>query len=128
MKHPESEDRRRTEHLARAAASIAQVTAAGIEAYDRKRHLPRILPIGPQEIADESDAARRKIVARLAKALRAERIRGRAGHWTYDLNRHIALRQAYAAERRQLASVSPRAAGGAQNKTAGSDASGGRCC
>ena len=39
---------------------------------------------------------------RLARALRSERSRGRGGHWTYDLNRHIALSQAYAAERRDL--------------------------
>jgi hypothetical protein len=42
------------------------------------------------------------IVARLARALRAERQRGRAGHWSYDLNRHIALAQALDAERRRL--------------------------
>lgn len=38
----------------------------------------------------------------IARALRAERARGRGGHWTYDLNRHIALAQAYTAERRHL--------------------------
>ncbi len=86
----------------RAAASIEAVTAAGVEAYVRQRHLPRILPVGPDEIADESVAGRRRIVARLARALRAERNRGRGGHWTYDLNRHIALRQAYLAESRWL--------------------------
>ena len=86
----------------RAAASIAAATAAGVEAYVRQRHLPRVLPVGPDEIADESIAGRRRIVTRLARALRAERNRGRGGHWTYDLNRHIALRQAYQAERRWL--------------------------
>ena len=38
------------------------------------------------------------ILVRLRRALRAERSRGRAGHWSYDLNRHIALKQAYEAE------------------------------
>jgi hypothetical protein len=90
-------------HMARAAAqSLQRVTAAGVEAYERGRHLARVLPVGPDEIADESEAARRRIVARLARALRAERSRGRAGHWTYDLNRHIALRQAYLAEKAKL--------------------------
>ncbi|MDJ0931795.1 hypothetical protein [Breoghania sp.] len=42
------------------------------------------------------------LVSRLAKALRGERRHGRAGHWTYDLNRHIALMQAYRAERALL--------------------------
>jgi hypothetical protein len=107
--------------LSRAAASIEAVTAAGIEAYVRERHLPRVLPIGPDEIADDSVPGRRRIIARLARALRAERTRGRGGHWTYDLNRHIALRQAYLAERRWLAAD----AGRAKCKTAGSVAAGG---
>ena len=92
---------------AHASAAIAAVTAAGVEAYDRGRHLPRVLPVGPDEIADESAAGHRRIVARLARALRAERNRGRGGHWTYDLNRHIALRQAYLAERRWLDRIAP---------------------
>jgi len=81
------------------------VVRGGAETYVRRLHLPRVLPIGPGEIADESPAARRAIVRRLARALRAERNRGRAGHWTYDLNRHIALAQAYAAERRLMAAA-----------------------
>ena len=71
----------------------------------RQRHLPRVLPIGPDELGDLSESGRRSILRRLARALRAERNRGRAGHWTYDLNRHVALAQAYAAERRLLAAV-----------------------
>lgn len=88
----------------RAAArrAVAAVQRAGVEAYDRSRHLPRLLPIGPAEIADARPEAHRSIVARLARALRAERSRGRAGHWTYDINRHIGLKQAYEAERRAL--------------------------
>jgi hypothetical protein len=35
--------------------------------------------------------------------LRVERARGRAGHWTYDLNRHIGLLQAMKAEQERLA-------------------------
>ena len=58
-----------------------------------------LIPLMPGELEDARPAARRAILARLARALRAERNRGRAGHWTYDLNRHIALRQAYVAER-----------------------------
>ncbi len=105
--------------LPRAAASIEAVTAAGVEAYVRQRHLPRVLPVGADEVADESSAGRRGIVARLARALRAERSRGRAGHWTYDLNRHIALRQAYLAERRWLDDRVPRLI---KRKAAGSGA------
>jgi hypothetical protein len=90
------------ENLGRRGAAAGQRLMERTENYDRLRHLPRILPVEPAELADASTAARRRIVARLARALRAERNRGRAGHWTYDLNRHIALAQAYAAERRHL--------------------------
>lgn len=81
-----------------ASQSVAGVIAEGSRDYDRCRHLARLLPIGPDEVADNSTAARQAILARLSRALRAERTRGRAGHWTYDLNRHLALSQAYAAE------------------------------
>jgi hypothetical protein len=90
---------------ANARTSVAQVVAAGAQQYERERHLPRLLPLMPSEVADNSAGARRRIVARLARALRAERMRGRAGHWSYDLNRHIALSQAYVAERNALAAT-----------------------
>ncbi len=85
-----------------AAGALAPLIARGAETYQRLRHLPRLIPVSEAEVADDSPAARRSILARLARALRSERNRGRAGHWTYDLNRHIALAQAYAAERRRL--------------------------
>ena len=87
----------------RAVRSVAETVAAGVEPYDRTRHLPRLTPVEPDRLADGSAENRRRILAALARALRAERNRGRAGHWTYDLNRHIGLKQAYAAERRLLA-------------------------
>jgi hypothetical protein len=98
--------RRQARILAKSAAeSLAAVLATGVEAYDRDRHLPRLIPIGPAELADQRPEARRAVLARLARALRAERNRGRAGHWTYDLNRHIGLKQAYEAERRLLSAL-----------------------
>jgi hypothetical protein len=82
-----------------ARRSLAGVVAAGVEAYRRERHLPRLIGVSEKDLTDVSPNAQRAIVARLARALRAERNRGRARHWTYDLNRHIGLMQAYAAER-----------------------------
>jgi hypothetical protein len=67
--------------------------------------LPRLIPVGPEEIEDRSIAGRGRIVRRLAKALRGERARGRSGHWTYSLNRHIGLLQAFKAERAALKSL-----------------------
>jgi len=82
-----------------ARRSLAGVVAAGVEAYRREPHLPRLIGVSEEHLIDVSPNAQRAIVARLARALRAERNRGRARHWTYDLNRHIGLMQAYAAER-----------------------------
>jgi hypothetical protein len=66
--------------------------------YDRQAELPRVLPLWPHEIADESPAGRQLVIAKLARALRAERCRGIAGHWTYDLARHSALLRIYRLE------------------------------
>jgi hypothetical protein len=73
-----------------------------VENYDRERDLRRLIRATPGEVGSTDAATRRALLARLARALRGERNRGRAGHWTYDLNRHIALRQAYEAERALL--------------------------
>lgn len=39
-------------------------------------------------------AERAEIVRRLQRAIERERLRGLRCHWSYDLNRHIALKQA----------------------------------
>lgn len=63
--------------------------------YDRRRELPHILSLWPHELEDESPQGRRKIVSKLQRALRTERRRGIAGHWTYDLCRHVELLRVY---------------------------------
>jgi hypothetical protein len=45
-----------------------------------------------------SPAGRAHVVPTLERALRAERRRGLAGHWTYNLARHVQLLRAYRAE------------------------------
>ena len=66
--------------------------------YDRARDLPKLLPLWPQEIVTSKTADHARLLARLRKALRAERQRGANGHWTYDLARHAQLSRAYRAE------------------------------
>jgi hypothetical protein len=56
----------------------------------------------PHEVEDCSEAASERIVALLRKALRGERQRGIAGHWTYDINRHMALSEALREENERL--------------------------
>jgi hypothetical protein len=66
--------------------------------YDRRAELPRLLPLEPQHLDDESPEGRRRLLAMLRCALRAERRRGVAGHWTYDLARHAELLRVYRLE------------------------------
>ena len=66
--------------------------------YQRARDLPRLLPLWPHEIETASLAEHARLLARMRRALRMERQRGIAGHWTYDLARHARLLSAYRAE------------------------------
>jgi hypothetical protein len=102
------------EALVAAAArrAVGAAVRAGAVEYRRASILPRLVPVGPAEVADETPAGTRRILALLARALRAERRRGRAGHWSYDLNRHIGLRQAMLAEAARLSSGQGRRCGG----------------
>ncbi|HET6320917.1 MAG TPA: DUF6477 family protein [Hyphomicrobium sp.] len=79
------------------AAPCARTTAS-VSAYDRRRDLPRLLPLWPHEIDAADPAAHARLIARMRRALRIERQRGQAGHWAYDLARHAALLRAYRAE------------------------------
>lgn len=74
-------------HGRRAAQRIRDRTDAG-----------SVLPLWPDELADRTKAGRLRLLALLRQALRTERGRGRAGHWTYNLTRHAALYAAYVDE------------------------------
>jgi hypothetical protein len=66
--------------------------------YVRARDLPKLVALWPREIATTSLADHARLLAKLRRALRAERQRGLGGHWTYDLARHAQLLRAYRAE------------------------------
>jgi len=85
---------------------VARAIRAGADAYVRERDLPKLIRIDRfGGNAPETRATLGTIVTCLERALRAERQRARSGHWTYDLNRHIALHQAYLAETMRLAAM-----------------------
>ncbi|MFP3921677.1 MAG: hypothetical protein ACLFPA_10915 [Dichotomicrobium sp.] len=71
-------------------------------ADERTRWLSRLIPLWPAEIESDDIAAAERVVRALARALRGERCRGRAGHWSYDINRHLALARALREERSRL--------------------------
>jgi hypothetical protein len=62
---------------------------------NRRAALSRVLALWPEEADDLSAVGRQNMLARLKRALRAERRRGIAGHWTYDLARHVELLHLY---------------------------------
>ncbi|HWV82977.1 MAG TPA: hypothetical protein VNZ50_16210 [Hyphomicrobiaceae bacterium] len=63
------------------------------------RSLPWLMGAPPLELADRSYYGRAALIAKLARVLAAERRRGLAGHWTYELARHRALLAIYRCEK-----------------------------
>lgn len=75
--------------------------------YDRSRDLLRLLPLLATDILEPDPAATSlevhvRLVSYLKRALKAERLRGQHGHWSYDLGRHSALLGAYRCEEADL--------------------------
>jgi len=56
------------------------MAAAGTAAYLRSRDLPKLIALWPHELDDESQEGMFRVLAKLRRALRAERSRGLAGH------------------------------------------------
>ncbi len=66
--------------------------------YVRARDLPRLLGLWPRDVAALRGCDLEGLVARLDRAIRAERRRALNRDWTYDLSRHWALIRARDAE------------------------------
>lgn len=81
-----------------AEQGVGTVCGAAVSAYDRRRVLPRLIAMDFHQLDDDAADPGPAIRGKLKRALRAERGRGRAGHWAYDLNRHLALLQAIEGE------------------------------
>lgn len=69
---------------------------ASAAAYRRRDFLRSFHRLSGETINAETFDAARAVLREIERALRAER--ARAGHWTYDLDRHIALVVAHRAE------------------------------
>ena len=95
---------RRSSTVRRVFGPIAE---AGAAAYARPRDLPKLIALWPHELDDSSAEGCLRILAKLRRALRAERRRALSGHWSYDLNRHLALLSAYKGELAGLGRVGP---------------------
>ncbi|CAN2535140.1 hypothetical+protein [Methylocapsa aurea] len=85
------------EHLRSAARKSLQIALRQkASAYRRDDFLRSFHRLSRGTIAAETAEAAAAVLKELERALRAER--ARAGHWTYDLSRHIALLVAHRAE------------------------------
>ncbi len=82
--------------------------------FQRESELPKLIGIWPSDLEDTSLENAAKIVALLRKMLRAERQRGRTGHWAYDLNRHLTLAEALKAERERLRNLGQASGSGSE--------------
>jgi len=78
---------------------VRDMVRIGQRDYVRERDLPGLLHIFPSELCRLERRNEGVILRKLNQALRAERRRGRAAHYSYSLMRHIALMQAVAAEK-----------------------------
>jgi len=96
---------------ARAKSSAQRMTrrvfgpmiAAGAADYMRGRDLPKLLKVSEDELERFTVESTERIVARLTRAARAQGALGRRRHWSYDMNRHLAVLIALKAERASLA-------------------------
>jgi hypothetical protein len=104
---PDDARARALERLRGAARPAVEVALeAGLAGYDRAGALVRFHRLPKEIVAAETPEAARVVVREIERALRAER--ARRGHWTYDLNRHIALLVAYRAESERAARLAAR--------------------
>ena len=102
-----NQKRARGETILNCSVQASAQRATARPRYDRTRDLAGLLPLWPAELADDTPAGRNRLVQKLRRALREERRRGVAGHWTYNLARHAALLRAYRAELSGLDSAGP---------------------
>jgi len=84
----------------RAGAAMRSAIETGLAGYDRRRALARFHRLSGEILAADTVEAGRRVVAEVERALRMER--ARVGHWSYDLDRHIALLITLRAEKARL--------------------------
>ncbi|MDJ0448853.1 DUF6477 family protein [Methylocystis sp. JR02] len=88
---------------AHARPAVEAALGANLAGYDRLDALARFHRLSRDTILSETPEAARAVLREIEQALRKER--ARRGHWTYDLNRHIALLVAHRAESARLAGI-----------------------
>jgi hypothetical protein len=108
QKRQNRKEARTARERAGARRIFSTMTAAAASVYARSRDLPRLIALWPHELDDESLEGCKLVLAKLRRALRAERRRATSGHWSYDLNRHLGLVSAYKGELARLKAIRPK--------------------
>jgi hypothetical protein len=80
--------------LAGEAAAFRQRKRELVSAARVRVALALLLGIDPEEAEAADPSRRERLALRARRLLERERQRGLTRHWSYDLNRHIALKQA----------------------------------
>jgi hypothetical protein len=73
QENPRKSEKRRTRRDSIARRVFGPIPEAGAPAYARPRDLPKLIALWPHELDDTSPEGRRRILAKLRRALRAER-------------------------------------------------------
>ena len=89
-----------------AKQALESAITASLAAYDRHAILARLHRLSSETIRSQTVNAAKQVVEEIERAMRRER--ARSGHWTYDLNHHIALHVAHRAETARLAGLRAR--------------------
>lgn len=92
--------------LSQARGALETTLSASMAAYRRTDFLRAFHRLSPETIRAETAEAATAVLRELERALRAER--ARAGHWTYDLDRHIGLLVAYRTEQARAERIAAR--------------------
>ena len=74
--------------------------------YDRQKDLPRLIPLWPEDLKDDTEIGTKKIIEKIYIALQVERRKAKTSHWSYNLTKHIGLLVALKAEKKKHAKES----------------------
>lgn len=81
-------------NLKEEAAAFVRAKSATVQRAGQTAALFIMAGIDLADALNTDPVERKRIVARLERMIERERQRGARRHWSYDLNRHIALKQA----------------------------------
>ena len=86
----------------RSAEKTHQTISSNVLNYDRQKDLPRLIPLWPDQVKDDTLGGIKKIIKKIDIALQSERRKAKTNHWSYNLTKHIGLLIAFKAEQKNM--------------------------